>query len=153
MCQHRTVNATVLIIEEAPSLALAVAGLLEAEAIAVRTVPSFEEAERWVAAHRPSDRPVLVCASNAFLCRCLTPWRQGPLADSPLVLVGTRNPRLRSDGVLHVLSLPLRPDELVRTLSALVHGEPIDRSIGTELSPVRDRPRPGLPFPYPGVRR
>lgn len=102
----------VLVIEETASLAASLVSLLESEGLVVRALPDLGAAERYHAASgRP--HPVVVVASNTHLSPSAARWGLGPLRSSTLVVVGTRDPALRSSGRLHVVHLPLDPERLL----------------------------------------
>lgn len=111
--------AEVLVVDEAPSLGGSVVGLLEADGIGVRRFADLETAERYHTSGH-TGHPVVVVASNAHYCPSASRWALGPLRDADLVVVGTRDPALRSAGRLHVVRLPLEPQELLEMVRSLI---------------------------------
>jgi hypothetical protein len=124
-------GAEVLLIEETPSLAGSLVALLEAEGVTVRRCPDLAEAERFHAAGPAPPRVVLV-ASNAHYSPTASRWALGPLREAHLVVVGTRDPALRSAGRLHVVRLPLEPVRLLELVRSLLS----DRPPGAEPTPT-----------------
>lgn len=115
----------VVVIGETPSLASALVELLETEGVGVIAVRDLREAEAMARKGPLPPRPLLISASNRHSCPTARRWRMGSLHESDLVVVGTRDPMLRSSGRLHVVPLPLVPEEfltLVRDLSSRPHG-------------------------------
>lgn len=110
--------AEVLVVEETPSLGSSVVALLESDGLAVRQFLDLAAAESYHGASS-APHPVIVVASNSHYCPSAGRWALGTLRDAHLVIVGTRDPALRSAGRMHVVRLPLAPAEfldLVRTL-------------------------------------
>ena len=108
------------VIGETPSLASALVELLETEGVGVVSVGDLREVEALAGKGPLAAHPLLISASNGHYCPTARRWREGCLRDSDLIVVGTRDPGLRSAGHLHVVSLPLVPDEfltLVRELA------------------------------------
>lgn len=108
----------VLVVDETPSLGGSVVSLLEAEGFAVRRFADLHGAESYHTG-TCATHPVVIVASNAHYCPSAGRWALGALRDADLVVVGTRDPALRSAGRLHVVRLPLDPQgflELVRRL-------------------------------------
>lgn len=109
----------VLVVDETPSLGSSLVSLLEAEGVPLRRFADLPAAESY---HGRSGvpHPVVVVASNAHYCPTASRWALGELRQAHLIVVGTRDPALRSAGRLHVVRLPLEPQgflELVRGLS------------------------------------
>jgi hypothetical protein len=111
------VLAEVLVVEETPSLAGSVVSLLESDGLTVRAFPDLHDAESYHA-RAGAPHPLVVVASNTHYCPTASRWALGDLRDAHLVIVGTRDPALRSAGRLHVVRLPLEP----RGLLELIHG-------------------------------
>jgi hypothetical protein len=114
--------AEILLVEETASLAGSLGALLEADGFSVRRFPAIGDAEAFHAAE-PRPHPVVVVASNAHFCPSAGRWPLGPLREAALLVVGTRDPALRSSGRLHVVRLPLEPEELLRLVRGLLTGE------------------------------
>jgi len=112
-------SAEALLIEETPRLAGSLVALLEAEGVTVRRFPDLSAAEQFHAAGRTPHRVVLV-ASNAHYSPSVSRWALGPLRETHLVVVGTRDPALRSAGRLHVVRLPLEPERLLELVGNLL---------------------------------
>jgi hypothetical protein len=110
----------VVVVGETPSLAASLVELLEADGVSVVSVRELREAEALVRSGSLEPRPLVISASNRHYCLTARRWRMGSLKESELVVVGTRDPLLRSSGRLHVVPLPLIPEEflgLVRNLA------------------------------------
>jgi len=110
----------VVVVGETPSLAASLVELLETDGVRVVSVHELREAEALVREGSLDPRPLVISASNRHYCPTARRWRMGSLRDSELVVVGTRDPLLRSSGRLHVVALPLIPEEflgLVRELA------------------------------------
>jgi hypothetical protein len=116
-------ESAVVVIGETPSLASALVELLETEGVRVVAVHDLREAELLAGKDPLPAHPLLISASNGHYCPTARQWPEGSLRDSELVVVGTRDPDLRSCGRLHVVPLPLVPTEfldLVRELGPKV---------------------------------
>jgi hypothetical protein len=134
-----TVRRGICVIGEAPALGVAVMGLLEGEGVPVQLVPRIEQAERLLARGPPGAPPLLLCASNRFECGCVARYRAGAFPATELILVGSRNPKLVSEGRLHVVALPLRPMELLRLVRRLLRA-PTGPEAGREPAPPPELP-------------
>ncbi len=115
--------AETLVVEETPSLGSSVVALLEADGLEVRRFPDLPSAERF---HESSagGHPLVVVASNSHSCPSAARWGLGPLRGASMIVVGTRDPALRSSGRLHVVRLPLEPQKLLELVHALVEPAP-----------------------------
>jgi len=111
--------AELLVVDETPSLGGSIVSLLETEGYAVRRFADLHGAESY---HTGSGgpHPVVVVASNTHYCGSASRWALGSLHDANLVVVGTRDPALRSAGRLHVVHLPLEPPKFVELIRSLV---------------------------------
>jgi hypothetical protein len=109
-----------MVLGETPSLASSLAGLLEVEGIPVLMRPSLARAGRTRRGEPASQLPVLVSTSTRHSPDLLREWREGPFRESDLILVGARDPDLRSEGRLHVARLPLVPDEFLALVRKLI---------------------------------
>jgi hypothetical protein len=109
----------VVVIGETPSLASAVVELLQAGGVGVVAVRDLGEAEALAHQGRPPSRPLLITASNGHHCPTVERWKAGCLKDSELVVVGTRDPQLRSSAHLHIVPLPLVPTDLLELVRSL----------------------------------
>jgi hypothetical protein len=119
----------VVVIEETPSLARAVISLLESDGLQVAAVRSVQEVG-GLFGPRSSEHPVLLTASNGHYCESARWWIDGELGNRDLIVVGTRDPLLHSQGRLYVITLPLKPAqliELVRRLIRATHSVPENR--------------------------
>jgi hypothetical protein len=108
----------VLVVDETPSLGSSVVALLEAEGVSVRRFADLHSAEGYHA-RAGAPHPLVIVASNTHYCPSASRWALGDLRDAHLVVVGTRDPALRSAGRLHVIHLPLQPSgflDVVREL-------------------------------------
>jgi len=114
-------TSEVFVISETPSLASALVELLEADGLPVVAVHDLGVVGEMRSVESKQQPPVLICASNGFHCESARRWRDGELNDSDLVVVGTRDPELRSHGHLHVVPLPLHPHELLDLVHSLLH--------------------------------
>jgi hypothetical protein len=112
------VPSEVLVVEETPSLAGSIVSLLESEGYPARPFADLRGAEEYHV-RAGLDHPVVVVASNTHFCPTASRWALGPLRDAALIVVGTRDPALRSAGRLHVLALPLRTDGLLDAVRRL----------------------------------
>jgi len=110
----------VLVVDETPSLGGSVVALLESEGLAVRRFADLHGAESY---HTATGAPhtVVVVASNTHYCPSAGRWALGALRDADLVVVGTRDPALRSAGRLHVVPLPLDPQGLLELVRGFLH--------------------------------
>ncbi len=124
-----------LVVEETPSLAGSIVSLLEAEGVRIRTFPDLAEAEAYHA-RAGALHPLVLVASNAHYSPSTSRWALGVLRDAHLVVVGTRDPALRSAGRLHVVRLPLEPAALLRLVRELLP-EPGRSRSAAERSPDR----------------
>ena len=108
----------IVLVAETPSLATSLAGLLEAEGYRVIPVPDARSAQHVLT--RPTESEgVLVAVSNSYASETTRAWQEGSYGDRPLVLVGGRDPMLRTDGRLFIVRLPIRFDELLGTIRQL----------------------------------
>lgn len=109
----------VLVVDETPSLGSSVVALLEAEGVPVRRFADLHAAEGYHA-RAGTPHPLVIVASNAHYCPSASRWALGDLRDAHLVVVGTRDPALRSAGRLHVVHLPLEPEGFVELVHRLL---------------------------------
>ena len=109
----------VLVVDETPSLGGSVVSLLEADGLAVRRFADLHGAESY---HTGTGIPhhLVVVASNTHYCPSAGHWALGSLRDADLVVVGTRDPALRSAGRLHVVRLPLEPPRFLELIRGLL---------------------------------
>lgn len=115
---HMTARGT-LIVAETPSLADSIDDLLRADGIFADTVPDcYSGLGGWVRRHGHSPY-LLICASNAHRCETVRRWFSGEVGAMELVVVGSRDPGLRSRGNLHLVSLPLSPVKFLEMVHAL----------------------------------
>jgi hypothetical protein len=112
-------TAEVLVVDETPSLGGSVVALLETDGLSVRRFADLHGAESY---HTGAGgaHPVVVVASNAHYCPSASRWALGALREADLVVVGTRDPALRSAGRLHVVRLPLEPQKLLELVRDLL---------------------------------
>lgn len=116
-------DATLVVITESPSLAAGVIDLFEAEGYRVCCARDLAEAEKLVSSAEATGRPILVAASNGHYSACVNGWRSGQLSSLPLIVVGSRDPSLRSRGQLHVVHLPLDVTRFLRLVVSLATRE------------------------------
>lgn len=103
---------------ETPSLARAIADLLESGGLEVTVVPDVLEAS-------PTDRlserfRLVVVACNAAYCATVRRWIRGELPGATLVVVGSRDPVLAGLEGITALPLPIEPWRLLATIEGLV---------------------------------
>lgn len=123
----------VVVVAETPSLARSISDLLESDGEHVATVVDpGRELTRHLKDH---DRPVrlVISASNGFSCATAGRWVRGDVRGVDLVVVGSRDPALRSGPGVHVVPLPLAPDRFLSLVRGL-----LDRA----LAPALRRRRP-----------
>lgn len=118
----------ILLIGETPSLADAVAELLEGEGLRTHAVRSSQEALSIQSRVPNRMQDLIVVVSNSFRSEATALWQRGELRSRGLVLIGTRDPYLRTGGGLHIVSLPLVPDRLVTLVRDLADGRPSSES-------------------------
>lgn len=135
---------TILVVGETPSLARSITDLLESDGFAVATVQDPAR-ELTRSLQDPRHRVNLVItASNGFRCETARRWMRGEVAGISLVVVGSRDPEVRSGPRVHVIGLPLAPEEFLQLVRRVVARPP------KALSPRRSRtPR----RPLSGARR
>ncbi|MGA8542037.1 MAG: hypothetical protein WB947_00620 [Thermoplasmata archaeon] len=122
----------VLVVGETPSLGRSVADLLESGNIPYRFVYAIESEipletlfERY---------PVVISACNEVFCSTARRWSRGELPGVRLIVVGSRDPALRSMSGLRQLSLPVLPARLRSLLRTLFDGPDPPRSLGARLA-------------------
>ena len=129
----------VLVVDETPSLGGSVVSLLEADGLAVRRFADLHGAESYHSGAGGSH-PVVVVASNAHYCPSASRWALGALRDAHLVVVGTRDPALRSAGRLHVVRLPLEPAGFLELVRALLGNSTDSTARSASLPPTGTQP-------------
>ena len=102
----------VLVVGETPSLGRAIVELLEADGLSVQFVLDVKQAR--------GRYPAVVAACNNVYCSTFRTWLRGELPDSELVVVGTRDPLVRSSSGVHQVDLPLRPKNLLAVVNRLL---------------------------------
>ena len=111
--------ATVLVVGETHSLGRSVVDLLESGSVHCRYVHDLvAESPLATLANR---FPVVVTASNEAFCSAGRRLVRGELPGVTMVVVGARDPVLRSSSApqLHVVTLPLIPSHLMSLVSSL----------------------------------
>jgi hypothetical protein len=156
----------VLVVGETPSLATAVEVLLYAEAIPTSSVPAADLLRRLKLVRASSRFPVVVAACNEPSCQTARFWTDEAFPGVNLVVVGGRDPSVRSAGRLHLVRLPLDPSEFIALVRTLLRdaANPPPRVPGARIRPPRDvertvpldftgrRPTPGRPSPEPTMQ-
>jgi hypothetical protein len=135
-----SVDPWVVVVAETPSLARSISDLLESDGEHVRTVV---DPGRELTRHlKDLDRPVrlVISASNGFYCETARRWMRGEIGGVDLVVVGSRDPNLRSGLGVHVVPLPLAPDAFLAQVRGLLDRAPA----ATVRSRRRVGPRPDL---------
>ncbi|MDE1819745.1 MAG: hypothetical protein KGJ23_01995 [Euryarchaeota archaeon] len=121
-------RATLVIINESPSLGAGLTDLFEAEGYRVCCARDLSEARPLVSRSRGQETMLLVVASNGHYSPAVQGWINGSLSDLPLVVVGSRDAHLRSHGMLRVIHLPLNVPrflEEIFDLTNVVVNQPI----------------------------
>lgn len=120
----------VAVVAETPSLARAITDLLESDG--ERVVTTVDAGRGLVRLLKDADRPVrlVISASNGFSCVTARRWEREEIGGVPLVVVGSRDPDLRSGRRVHIVPLPLAPDGFLGLVRGLVDraGTPVVRS-------------------------
>jgi hypothetical protein len=109
-----------VVISDTPSLGSSLAALFESAGLRVVRADGVVQALRLLQDVRTGPCPVVVAANTGYHCPSIQEWRAGRLGPRSLVVVGTRDSSLRSDGQLHVVRLPLDPDGLLCMLRGLL---------------------------------
>lgn len=111
---------SVLVVGETASLGRAVVDLLESANIPTRLAldaradpPLSTFSERF---------PVVIAACNEYFCATARRWIQGELSKTQLVVVGGRDPLLRSVHGVHLVPLPLLPGPFLMLITTLLSG-------------------------------
>ncbi len=107
-----------VIIGERPSLASAVADLLEAERIETIKVPDIAGAERAIR-RAGSAVSLVVCACGRVRSEAFVRWKHNPPGAVPLVLIGAHDPEARAAPGIHTVHLPLEPRRFLRLVLEL----------------------------------
>ena len=135
----------VVVVGETPSLGAAVNELLLSDRYDSRLVSSLESAERLLRGHRPSDPTVIVTAANGAFCATFLLWPKSSLRDLELVVVGDRYRTVVPSPHVHVLRLPIDPEELLGLVRRLLESRrSVRRSGGTRRLPVVREPMLGI---------
>lgn len=134
-------SATVLVVAETPSLARSISDLLEIEGFRVRSVTDPRQELSHELDGEGRSVSLVICASNGFGCETARRWMRGEVSDLDLVVVGSRDPDLRSGAHIYVVGLPLAPDAFLTLVHHLA-----ERARGEERGgPSRTVRRPGRP--------
>lgn len=113
----------VIVVAETPSLGRSVLDLLEARGLKGHLVLDLPPAlpPEWLG----SRDPVVVVACNSPFCRTARRWSVGEFPGVRLVVVGSRDPILRTLPGVESLPLPLLPTALLNAVENLPH-RPLD---------------------------
>jgi len=126
-----------VVVGETPSLASALVDLLRSEGLAVGVVRDVREAAA-LPPKAPSAPRLFISASNSRHCETADRWQAGWLEGTDLIVVGTRDPDLRSEGRLHIVPLPLIPAEFLALVRSLLEGPPAPTPRRTRRAPLQD---------------
>ncbi len=144
-----TVRPWVLVVSETPSLARSITDLLESDGHRVAT--PVDPGREFLRRLKDREEPVrlVISASNGFYCETARRWMRGEVQGVDLIVVGSRDPGLRSGPHLHVIGLPLAPDAFLTLVRSL-----LDRAAETSAavagqSARRSPPPPGRTEPKP----
>jgi hypothetical protein len=113
----------ILVSGENPSLASALADLFLADDLPLSVVRSLDELVGPEGDRSSPEASVVVLASRGYRSPTAREWATGRWPDSDLVVVGSRDPGLRSRGRFHVVPLPLVPAELLSMVRWLLRRE------------------------------
>jgi hypothetical protein len=128
-------NQTVLVVGETPSLGQSIVDLLESGNVPTRFVhdvttqaPLSSLFERF---------PLVIAASNRYVCATARRWSRGEFPDVVMVVVGARDPALTDMRGVRVVPLPLLPGPLLALVRSLtfppkVGGPPSRPRIGDQ---------------------
>ncbi|MCI4372279.1 MAG: hypothetical protein L3K02_01340 [Thermoplasmata archaeon] len=108
----------VLVVGETPSLGRSITDLLESGDVPVQYV--IELAHEMPFSDLASRFPVVVAACNGLYCTTARRWTRGELPNVELVVVGSRDPVVLSDGAVHRVPLPLLPAQFLRLIRELL---------------------------------
>lgn len=129
-----------MVVAETPSLGRALFDALEGLCDCVIEVPDARAARAAWLRHRPDRRVVLVLAAQRWFSPTIRLWQRGALGDAPLVVLGTRDARLRTGDGLHLVGIPFDASEvlgLVRQLAFEKHsrtGSPTELALRATLA-------------------
>jgi hypothetical protein len=106
----------VLVIGETPSLGRAIVDLLESDGVRCRYALDLDPSQR----EDLRDIDVIIAAANTPYCATLRRQEQGLLNGHPLIVVGSRDPRVARNPKVHRIELPLEPAPFLRLVHSLV---------------------------------
>ena len=109
-----------VVISETLSLAAALKELLEAAGFQKVLVHDPRRMGGLIVARETARAPILVAASNTYDSSSVRSWKMGMFPATHLVVVGSRDPQLRSEGKLHVVRLPLVPRDFLNLIRRLL---------------------------------
>ncbi len=141
---------TIVVVGETPSLAGSLTDLLESDGFAVTTVHDPIRELTHSLRDPAAKVGLVVSASNCYRCETARRWMRGEVAGVDLIVVGCRDPELRPGPRVHVVGLPLAPEEFLLLVRRLL-GRPSRtlpaRRISNGSRRVRSRPPPAAPLP------
>jgi hypothetical protein len=120
--------APILVVGETPSLGRSIVDLLESGSLPCQFVLDLEEVGPL--ANLSERYPVVVAACNEAYCSTVRRWSRGEFPRVSFVVVGSRDPALRSVPGLRTIPLPLVPDRLLSVIRSLTDGSSATASRG-----------------------
>jgi hypothetical protein len=122
----------VVVMRETPSLASALTDFLDGEGIPaiLRPIAPLEGILRGGAV--PAGASILISTCSAFRCEIVEQWQAGAFPDTELIVIGSRDPAVRTGNGLYRIDLPLSPSELL----ALVRERLERRTMRAEAPPL-----------------
>jgi hypothetical protein len=113
----------VLLVSETVSLGNSLLELFASDGIPVEATDDPSSKFRQSPIQAALDFPVIVSACNERHCETARRWKRGEIPGVDLVVVGTRDPSLVSQGRLHLVPLPVVPGQLLELVRGLLSAE------------------------------